>query len=67
MRRYGSRYNNNDDYERVELRRCPATDKPCYDKRGAVTAANRRRHEDRVRLRVYPCPDCGAWHLTSDV
>lgn len=47
------------------IRYCPESGKPCYDKRGAVTAANVRRKRAAVRLRAYPCPSCGAWHLTK--
>lgn len=39
--------------------------KPSYDKRSAVTARNKRWDEDHVELRVYQCPDCNWWHLTS--
>lgn len=38
-----------------------------YDKRGAVTAKNARMHQDHVRLRIYPCPNCGGWHLTHKI
>lgn len=41
--------------------------KVIYDKRGAVTAKNRRYKEDRVQLRVYECPWCKGWHLTSRI
>lgn len=51
--------------ERPPIRRCNG--KVCYDKRGARTAANDRYDEDHVKLRIYPCPRCNSWHLTSDV
>lgn len=38
--------------------------KVSYDKKTAVTAANRRFRESHTKLRVYNCPDCGKWHLT---
>lgn len=44
---------------------CKKEDKPCYDKRTAITAANKRYKEDRIRLRIYPCGD--HWHLTKQV
>lgn len=49
--------------ERLPVRYCRG--KACYDKRQAQTAANSRFREDHVRLRLYPCPDCGYWHLTK--
>lgn len=39
--------------------------KNVYDKRGAETVRNRRWEEDHVRLRIYNCPRCGGWHVTS--
>lgn len=48
-------------------RYCPVQGKNCYDKRGAETARNKRWREDHVRLRIYQCDDCGAWHLTHMV
>lgn len=36
-----------------------------YDKKGAVSASNKRMREDRISLRIYPCPKCKGWHLTS--
>lgn len=38
--------------------------KNAYDKRGAETIRNKRWREDRVRLRLYHCDECGKWHLT---
>jgi len=38
--------------------------KVIYDKKTAITAANKRFEENHIKLRVYPCPDCGHWHLT---
>lgn len=40
--------------------------KRIYDKKGAVTAKNKRFEEDHVELRVYECPGNKHWHLTSD-
>lgn len=45
---------------------CAEQDKNCYDKKGAESARNKRWKEDRVRLRIYPCPACKSWHLTED-
>lgn len=39
-------------------------------KRQAATVRNAvmRRHNRRVkRLRIYPCANCGGWHLTKSV
>lgn len=41
--------------------------KPCYDKKGAQTAANKRFKEDHVKLRIYECEVGPHWHLTSKV
>lgn len=38
-----------------------------YDKKGAMTVKNKRWDEDHVHLRIYPCPVCHGWHLTSQV
>lgn len=46
---------------------CEKTGKCCFDKRGAITASNARFEEDHTRLRVYPCPECGHWHLTKQL
>ena len=42
---------------------CWRDNKRCYDKKGAITARNKRYEEDRVKLRIYPCHD--HWHLTK--
>lgn len=39
--------------------------KVCYDKKSAITAANLRFSEDRVKLRPYWCDKCNFWHLTK--
>ena len=36
-----------------------------YDKRGAITAANKRWQQDHIKLRIYQCGD--HWHLTKQV
>jgi hypothetical protein len=41
--------------------------KVIYDKKGALTVKNKRFEEDHVPLRIYPCPVCHGWHLTSQV
>jgi len=38
-----------------------------YDKISAVTAANARWRDAHERLRIYECPQCGGWHLTSQL
>ena len=44
---------------------CICFGKRAYDKKGAITASNKRFHEDHVRLRIYPCN--GHWHLTKQL
>ena len=39
--------------------------KTIFDKKGALTSKNDRYKKDHVRLRVYQCPDCNHWHLSS--
>ncbi len=46
--------------------RCPSSGKVSFDKKSAVTAANKRWADDRVELRIYQC-GCGGWHLTSRI
>lgn len=48
--------------------------KRCYTKRDAETVRNARtkgrrkiRHGRPKELRIYECPDCGHWHLSSKV
>lgn len=47
--------------------------KTCYDKKGVATAVNQifkrgRRHRKKPKaLRTYHCPQCNAWHMTSQV
>lgn len=45
---------------------CHAHGKPCYDKRGAMTAKNLAERERGRPLRIYQCPEKGGthWHLT---
>jgi len=49
------------------LKKCFATGKTVFDKRGAQTAMNKRFEEEHVRLRIYECPNCKGWHLTSRI
>lgn len=41
--------------------------KRAYSKKCAISAANKRFKEDHIKLRIYPCPKCGMWHLTKQV
>ena len=41
------------------------TGKVKFDKRGAQTARNKRFEEAHIKLRIYHCPECNWWHLTS--
>ena len=38
--------------------------KTSYDKRAAISAANKRYKDSHIRLRVYQCPDGDHFHLT---
>lgn len=49
----------------MSIEYCRVSGKVCFDKRGAITAANARYREDHIKLRAYPCGDCGKWHLTK--
>lgn len=39
--------------------------KKCYTKRDAQTMRNTRIKKGHDLLRIYPCPRCNWWHLTS--
>lgn len=52
-------------YNRLDFGVCQTSGKVSYDKKGAVSARNKRWHEDHIELRVYQCPDCNWWHLTK--
>jgi len=49
--------------------RCESEGKICYTKKEAGTALNRARHHDnrakKIPKRMYPCKECGHYHLTS--
>jgi hypothetical protein len=49
----------------LDLGRCNVSGKIKYDKRGAQTAKNKRWCDERIELRIYNCPHCNYWHLTS--
>ena len=51
--------------DRPQVEYCPNSGKVCYDKRGAQTAKNARFKQSHAKLRIYDCPHCGYWHLTS--
>lgn len=48
---------------------CITTKKVCYSKKDAETMRNYRTEGKSTNhaeyLRIYPCPYCKAWHLTS--
>lgn len=46
---------------------CQGNGKVRFSKREAETARNRRMEEDHAELRIYQCPYCNDWHLTSNV
>jgi hypothetical protein len=46
---------------------CPTSGKTIFDKRGAQTAKNSRWKEEHKELRIYNCPDCNGFHLTSRI
>jgi hypothetical protein len=48
----------------LELKRCQNGGKPCYDKKGAQTAKNKRWQQEHVALRIYQCDFGDHWHLT---
>ena len=41
--------------------------KPCYDKKGSISAKNKRYKMDHTELRIYHCPICNHWHITSQL
>lgn len=41
------------------------TGKPIYDKKTAITAKNKRYRDAHEKLRIYHCPECNGWHLSS--
>jgi hypothetical protein len=43
---------------------CPSGKQSHPDQRSAAVVA-RKRSRTAGPLRIYPCPDCGRWHLTS--
>lgn len=50
----------------MELPRCAETGKVCFNKKDAQTKRNTLKKRGRERnMRVYQCPHCDYWHLTS--
>lgn len=46
--------------------KCPASDKRVYGSRQAAVDAARACEAQTGRpYRIYPCPGCGWWHVTS--
>ena len=45
---------------------CPSSGKVMLDKKGAETSINAIFKKNHKIMRAYPCPDCLAWHLTSE-
>ena len=37
-----------------------------FDKKTAKTILNKCKKEHRPECRIYECPECNAWHLTSE-
>jgi hypothetical protein len=52
-------------FDDLPQKKCFASGKVMYDKRGAQTVKNTIYDKERLRLRIYQCPDCDTWHLTS--
>ena len=51
---------------RTPKRRCwYEKSKVCYDKKSAITAANLRFKQDKIKLRAYWCNKCNFFHLTK--
>ena len=55
---------------RIPIGRCPATGKVMFDHNCAQGVLSDARKEQasnpfRRECRIYRCPDCDAWHLTS--
>lgn len=50
----------------MQLRRCSAIGKLCYDKKGATTVINKDRTKRLLgkKLRCYWCGFCNFWHIT---
>lgn len=52
--------------DRSLIQYCTKNGKPCYDKKGAISAKNKRWNQDRIELRVYQC--CfDHWHVTKQL
>ena len=50
---------------RLNVRYSDRCNKMAYDKKGAISAKNKRYKEDHIKLREYHCGKCNAWHLTK--
>lgn len=48
----------------TKIKHCPRDKKPCYDKKGAVTAKNASQKFRGKQISIYHCTACNFWHLT---
>ena len=48
-----------------KLERQTCKSKKRYDKKGALTLRNLFYKREHKELKIYPCPFCSYWHLTS--
>ena len=48
-------------------KRCTVCNKICYSKKMCETVANKDWKDRGTELRIYQCPDCNYWHLTSSL
>jgi len=51
----------------TEIQKCSMSGKNMYDKKSAQSESNRRYEKEHSLLRIYECPYCNTWHLTSRI